>query len=278
MSNPNETAPEIASDAEMLRLLMENVKDYSIFVTDPEGLVRVWNVGAERILGYAPDEMIGQKCNRIFTPEDQASGEPERERDAAAKTGHAEDERWHIRRDGSRFWASGIMTALRDEAGNLRGFVKILRDVTERREHLQEIENLNNRLQRAMMETHHRVKNNLQVIAALVDMQLQEAKETIPVAEVQRIAQHLMAMASIHEMLTEAVKAHPDSVGMAAGEMLERLIPLLQQTLKGRLLEMDVDALRLPIAAGCSLSILVNELVSNAAKPWQGKSHADPAS
>ena len=270
MSNVTGTAPEIASDAEMFRLLMENAQDYAIFFTDPTGRIRVWNSGAERILGYAPHEIIGQICDEIFTPEDRKKGEPERERASAAETGRTEDERWHVRKDGSRFWASGIMTALPGEAGQLRGFVKILRDFTERQQRQREIEDLNQRLQRAMMETHQRVKNNLQVVAALVDMLLQEAGETVPVAEVQRIEQHLRAMAAIHEMLTEAVKAHPDAVGMAASEMLERLVPLLQQTLNDRVLEMEIEPLRLPIAAGCSLAILVNELVSNAAKHGRG--------
>ncbi|MDX6696458.1 MAG: hypothetical protein QOF02_4061 [Blastocatellia bacterium] len=118
---------------EMFRLMVESVKDYAIFATDSEGLVVSWNVGAEHIFGYAEAEILGQNAAVLFTPEDIARRAPEWELSKAATEGRAEDERWHLRKDGSRFWASGIVTPLRDEAGNLSGFVKVARDETRRR-------------------------------------------------------------------------------------------------------------------------------------------------
>lgn len=128
------TATERLGDTEeQFRLFLESVTDYALFFTDPERRVATWNAGAERVLGYTEAEMIGRSGDIIFTPEDRRRGEPEKEMAQALREGRAEDERWHVRKDGSRFWASGVMTALRDEAQDLRGFCKILRDRTEQR-------------------------------------------------------------------------------------------------------------------------------------------------
>jgi PAS domain S-box-containing protein len=118
---------------EMFRLMVESAEDYAIFAISSDGIVVNWNTGAARIFGYSESEIVGRNCSILFTPEDIASAEPEKELETAASEGRAEDERWHMRKDGSRFWASGIVTPLRDEAGNLRGFVKVARDVTGRR-------------------------------------------------------------------------------------------------------------------------------------------------
>src|SRR5688572_19073741 len=100
---------------------------------DAEGRFTTWNAGAQRLFGYAEEEILGTSGFRIFTPEDIRKGEAANELETARQSGQASDERWHVRRDGSRFWGSGILTSMRDEAGNLRGFVKIMRDFTEKR-------------------------------------------------------------------------------------------------------------------------------------------------
>jgi PAS domain S-box-containing protein len=117
---------------ESLQLLMENVQEYAIILLDPNGRVTQWNSGAEQLLGYSEAEMLGQPGARIFTPEDIERGAPEQELQQARATGRAADERWHQRKDGTRFWGSGMLTALRHEQGQIRGFAKILRDLTER--------------------------------------------------------------------------------------------------------------------------------------------------
>jgi two-component system CheB/CheR fusion protein len=118
----------------MLRLLVENVTEHAIFVVDADGRVRSWGRGAERLLGYREDEIIGQPCDRFFTPEDVQSGVPRREMEQALATGRGEDEGWRVRKDGSHFWSSGVMAPLRDEGGGLRGFAKIMRDRTQWKE------------------------------------------------------------------------------------------------------------------------------------------------
>ncbi len=115
----------------MFRLLAENVLDYAIFVVDPHRHILSWSKGAEHLLGFTEAEILGRQCDCFFTPEDVRAGVPQRELDEALRTGRGDDDRWHQRKDGTRFWASGAVTPLRDEGGRLRGFAKIMRDRTD---------------------------------------------------------------------------------------------------------------------------------------------------
>jgi len=116
------------AEGELFRLMLENVRDYAIFVKDPEGHVKSWNPGAERLLGYSEAEILGQSASLFYTPEDNAGDIPRREMEHAVKTGRCEDIRWHVRKDGSRFWSGGTLTPLWDAEHKLQGFAKILRD------------------------------------------------------------------------------------------------------------------------------------------------------
>jgi PAS domain S-box-containing protein len=119
--------------AEQLRLLLDGVKDYAIFMLDPSGNVATWNQGAARIKGYKADEIVGHHFRCFYPPEDVQNGTPEHELEKAIAEGRYEEESWRIRKDGSRFWANVVITALTDGTGKLRGFSKITRDITERR-------------------------------------------------------------------------------------------------------------------------------------------------
>jgi PAS domain S-box-containing protein len=114
------------------RLLVEAVQDYAIFMLDAEGNISSWNIGAERLKGYKAAEIVGKHFSSFYPEEDVRRGKPQNELVAAAKEGRFEDEGWRIRKDGSRFWANVIITAVRDGAGNLLGFAKVTRDFTER--------------------------------------------------------------------------------------------------------------------------------------------------
>lgn len=116
------------------RAILESAVDFAIIATDRDGRVSDWNTGAERILGWSAEDMQGQTADRIFTPEDRAENRPGIEMRRALDTGRANDERWHMKRDGSRFWASGELMPLRGEDGAHLGFLKILRDRTEQRQ------------------------------------------------------------------------------------------------------------------------------------------------
>jgi PAS domain S-box-containing protein len=132
MSAVSERRSSYRRTEDIYRKAIEDIRDYAIFLMNPDGLVTNWNVGAQHILGYTEAEIIGKDASRFFTPEDRARGVPSKELATAALLGRAEDERWHMRRDGSRFWASGVVTPVRDGTGNLIGFSKVMRDMTER--------------------------------------------------------------------------------------------------------------------------------------------------
>ena len=118
---------------EIFRLLVDGVKDYAIFLLDPSGKVATWNQGAERIKGYKARDIIGQHFSRFYPADAIESKWPDRGLEIAAKEGRYVDEGLRVRKDGSTFWANVVITALRDETGELRGFSKVTRDLTERR-------------------------------------------------------------------------------------------------------------------------------------------------
>jgi two-component system, cell cycle sensor histidine kinase and response regulator CckA len=130
---PEPAEPIRDNQVERYRLLLESTVDYAVFHLSVSGIIETWNAGAVRIFGYEASEIIGRHGAMLFTPEDNLQGVPEQEVRYAIETGRAEDSRWHLRKDGSRFWANGVMTALRDDSGTVLGLGKIVRDDTERK-------------------------------------------------------------------------------------------------------------------------------------------------
>ena len=120
-------------DAALSRWIIDSATDFAIIATDRDARITTWNEGAHRLLGWSEEEMLGQEVDRIFTPEDRAGGRPQIEMEMALATGAGNDDRWHLRKDGERFWANGQLTVLRDDAGAAVGFVKVLRDRTEQK-------------------------------------------------------------------------------------------------------------------------------------------------
>ena len=135
MSGTDDRRPigERAVDADLYRLLVQSVTDYGIFLLDPEGRVASWNEGAARIKGYRSTEIIGQHFSAFYPAEDVAAGKPAMELEVASREGRFEDEGWRVRKDGSLFWANVVITALHGDSGELLGFAKVTRDLTERR-------------------------------------------------------------------------------------------------------------------------------------------------
>ncbi|WP_315787972.1 ATP-binding response regulator [Fischerella sp. JS2] len=134
------------------RLFVEGVKEYAIFMLDPNGLFLNWNIGAERILGYQEAEIIGRHFRHIFTPEAIERGRPEQVLTIAVSEGFSKENRWHVRKDGTHFWAHCVIIPLRDQDGNLRGFSKIMQDLSERKQAEEEREQLLLREQAARAE------------------------------------------------------------------------------------------------------------------------------
>jgi PAS domain S-box-containing protein len=126
--------PTVLGSEDSFRLLVESAKDYAIVMLDPSGHVVSWNAGAERIKGYKAEEIIGKHFSRFYPEEAIQRGLPEQELRAAVKDGRFEDEGWRVRKDGKQFWANVVVSALRDKDGTLRGFSKVTRDLTERKQ------------------------------------------------------------------------------------------------------------------------------------------------
>ena len=131
------------------RILVQGVTDYAIYMLDPEGKVTNWNAGAERIKQYSADEIVGEHFSRFYTPEDVEVGTPAKALETARSTGRDEAEGWRVRKDGTQFWASVVIDAIKDETGELIGFAKITRDMTEKREDELRIEESREQLFRA---------------------------------------------------------------------------------------------------------------------------------
>jgi PAS domain S-box-containing protein len=137
---------------ERFRLLVEGTTDYALFMLDPQGRVASWNAGAERIKGYRAEEIVGQHFSRFYPQEALDRGWPAEELRRAAAGGRFENEGWRVRKDGSTFWADVVITALKDQAGRLRGFSKLTRDLTERRQREEELLQLHRDLERRVQE------------------------------------------------------------------------------------------------------------------------------
>jgi PAS domain S-box-containing protein len=149
-TSPNPT-PRLERD-ESFRQLVESVQDYAIFMMSPTGHVMTWNLGAERIKGYKANEIVGQHFSRFYTEEARESGWPDRELQIAGKEGRFTDEGWRVRKDGTLLWASVTITALYGSNGELRGFSKVTRDLTERRALEEKTQELNKELRTRMAE------------------------------------------------------------------------------------------------------------------------------
>ncbi len=153
VDNFKQAEADLTASQERLRLIIENAREFAIFAMDRQMRITSWNVGAERLLGYSEREILDRDADMIFTDEDRKAGRPEKEAQTALASGRAADERWHQRKDGSRFWANGAMMRMNDAAGEPIGFVKILRDETEARKTRQALEQGREDLWAALQET-----------------------------------------------------------------------------------------------------------------------------
>jgi PAS domain S-box-containing protein len=154
---------------ERFRLLIEGVVDYAIFMLDPDGMVTSWNTGAERIKGYRREEILGKHVSRFFLPEDIEAGKPWEELAAARRDGRAESEGWRVRKNGARFWARAVVSALHDAAGRLRGFAKVTQDLTDRR-HLHDLEKATQNVNEFIATLAHELRNPLAPIRTAVQV------------------------------------------------------------------------------------------------------------
>jgi PAS domain S-box-containing protein len=195
-------------DAELYRLLIEHVRDYAIFVLDATGHILTWNPGAERVKGYSADEIIGRHFSIFYPEEDKAWDKPGFELKEAARVGRFEDEGWRLRKDGSRFWANVVITALRDGEGELVGFAKITRDLTERRAREEQARKLaEEEAARAAAEQRREEVEELNL-----QLQLQAAELESQIAEAQQLTEELeLTNTELEELRDAAERARAEA-------------------------------------------------------------------
>jgi PAS domain S-box-containing protein len=235
-SIPQRRRQELEADREVdeARILVDQVKDYAIFMLDAHGNVRTWNRGAERIKGYRADEIVGQHFSRFYPEEDVRAGKPDRELAVAAAEGRIEDEGIRVRKDGSTFWASVVITALRGPDGELRGFAKVTRDITDR------LRAERDRLRAARLEegtrardeflgiASHELKTPLTTLQLATELLLRSGEQQgAPPASVERrlrtmhrqtkrLGQLVQALIDVTQIAAGRLALHPEPVDLAA--------------------------------------------------------------
>jgi PAS domain S-box-containing protein len=251
---------------ERYRLLVDSVRDYAVFQLDKGGKIDSWNVGAERLLGWSESEVLGSDGSIVFVPEDVAAGEHVKEIETAREKGRAEDERWHRRKDGSRFFASGVLTSVCDDKGELRGFTKVMRDVTERKEQAERLQRALDEKTVLLREIHHRVKNNLQVIVSLLSIQAIHSQDPAVAGAFQETESRVRAIARIHERLYASDDLSEVEFGAYLTHLVRELLDL--HAAKSSMLDPDlqVEDMVLSIEQAIPLGLIANELILNSLK------------
>jgi PAS domain S-box-containing protein len=269
---------------ERLRTLVQNVRDYAIFMIDPDGFITDWTEGAERVKGYTAEEAIGRHVSIFYTPEDVVAGEVEREIGQAAEEGRAEREYWRVRKGGQRFWANEIATAIRDAAGKLVGFTKISRDLSERKQAEEKLKEADRRKDEFLATLAHELRNPLAPLRnALEILRVKEAdregvsrvRETMEqqVTHLARLVDDLLEVSRITrgkiELRRERVELK--EIVQSAVEMSRPLIDASRNELSIKLphrpVYVEADSVRL-------IQIIAN-LVNNAVKYTERAGHIE---
>ena len=236
---------------ERLRLIVENARDYAIFTTDPKGCIDQWHAGAEAVFGWSAEEIAGRPIEITFTPEDRERGEPCKELEQAAREGCAPNVRWHVRKDGSRVFIEGNVTALKASDGSLEGFLKIGQDVTERMRAEQHQRTL-------LAELQHRVRNTLGVVRSIARRTAERS------ATVDDMSFHfqgrLDAFSRVQAIVTRSPEAGVDLASLIEDELLAHAAR------EGEALLIEGPDVCLKPRAAESLSLAIHELATNAVK------------
>ncbi len=263
------------------RLLVDSVRDYAIFMLDAQGFVRTWNKGAQTIKGYTADEIVGHHFSEFYTPEDLQAGKPEIELAVAREQGRVEDEGWRVRKDGSLFWANVVVTALRDASGELVGFAKITRDMSERKR-LEELESSSQRMNEFLAMLAHELRNPLAPIRnAVTIMQLETLNSPVlrncrdvidrQLTQVTRLVDDLL---DVGRLSTGKIKLRRELVRLS--EVVSRSVETVRPMIEARHHSLQIEQPSQAVwvqGDSVRLSQVVQNLLVNAAKytPQNGR-------
>jgi PAS domain S-box-containing protein len=264
----------LRASEERFRLLVDRVRDYAIFMLDPNGVVQSWNAGAQAIKGYRADEVIGRHFSAFYTPQDLQAGKPEAELVAARRDGRVEDEGWRVRKDGSLFWANVVITAVHDAEGKLIGFAKVTRDMSERRR-LQELEQSSRRMNEFLAMLAHELRNPLAPIRnAVTIMQLENLQSPVlrncrdvidrQLTHVTRLVDDLL---DVGRLTTGKIKLRKELLRLS--EVVARSVETARPVISARHHVLEVEQPVEPVylhADSTRLSQVLQNLLVNAAK------------
>jgi PAS domain S-box-containing protein len=263
----------LEAEQALLAAIVSSSED-AIVSKDLDGIVTSWNAAAERIYGWKAEEIIGKAKALVIPPSRPNELTTILERiKAGQRIEHFETQR--IRKDGRIIEVAISVSPILDLQGRVTGAATFVRDISERRRterELQyrqaEVEALNIRLRHAMRETHHRVKNNLQVISAMIEMQMLEhrGEKSIPLEDYSQLKTHIHTLAIVHDLLSAGIKEMEDTQRVSVKAVLDKLLPMLQQTAWNKAVRYSIDDAGLTSKLCVSLTLILNELVTNALK------------
>jgi PAS domain S-box-containing protein len=257
-----------------LVLLVEQVRDYAIFMLDPGGHVATWNRGAERIKGYRADEIIGRHFSTFYTPDAVARDHPAHELEVAIAVGRFEEEGWRVRKDGSRFWANVVITAIYDRGGEHIGFGKVTRDLTERRALQEDLLRSNADLQRFASLAAHDLAEPLRTIGGFADLINRRYREQLP-AEAIPFLEQIVSGVGRMDALIESLLGYARAGEVPAGAGLVALEPVVRGVLddlaaaienRGARITVDVPVQAVVHAGEYGVALVLQNLISNALK------------
>jgi PAS domain S-box-containing protein len=265
---------ELARRSEQrFRTLVEGVKDYAILLLDPKGYVMSWSGGAERIKGYAQSEIIGKHFSVFYSQEDIVACHPAEVLRRAESEGRHAEEGWRVRKDGSKLWADVLVTALRDGNGVLEGFAKVTRDHSERRQADEALRQRQEQLSASLkerevllQEVHHRVKNNLQVISSLINMQMRQMVDVSAKIALAECKTRIEAIALIHEKLYQ----YQDYANVPFSDYARSLSANIFHATgisPGSIeLQVEIEPVSLAVDKAIPCGLILNELITNTLK------------
>ena len=272
--SPRDAQSDATRGNEMFRLLVESVRDYAIFMLDPDGRVSSWNPGAAHIKGYTRDEILGKHFSVFYPPEAVARRLPQYELEVARESGRFEDEGWRVRKDGTLFWANVVISAVRDEADVLRGFAKVTRDLTSHRQ-IEELQRTERRMSEFLAMLAHELRNPLSPIQSALDVlelkpddptTMQWAR-TILQRQTWQLKRLIDDLLDVSRITRGKIALHPENIDLrdTVSQVAESWRPTFES--RSQVVEMSLPSAPVRVRADAvRLAQLLSNIMSNSAK------------